>query len=318
MDKNSQIKSAPAAVPAAARDLPPLNALRAFEALGRRGSLLAAATELNVTHGAISKQIKHLEGHLNTTLVTRAGRGVELTDEGKRLMERLTRAFGQINAAMQSLDMGAHEGTITISCMPALASNWLIPKLEQFHALYPKIEIVVMAAHSAGAAEVESLPADLHLLYGRPEWAGNNIRLLTRLTLFPVCSPRIANTQPGLDNVQDLFRYPLIDNPEGTQWRDYFLAHGLDDSAARRLYRFQDFTLCLAAARAGLGIAMGDNVTAAPDLAAGRLVRPFRETLVRQSLAYYIVTRPGRQSASLRAFSDWIEREMQKTATLAP
>lgn len=302
----------------AARDLPPLNALRAFEAVGRRGSLQAAASELNVTHGAVSKQIKHLERRLNTTLMVRAGRGVELTDEGKRLMERLTRAFGQINAAMQSLDLGAHEGTITISCMPALASNWLIPKLEQFHTLYPRIDIMVMAARSDRPAEVEAIRADLHLLYGRPEWVGHDIKLLTRLTLFPVCSARVANTQPGLHNVQDLFRYPLIDNPEGTQWRDYFLAHGLDDSAAHRRYRFQDFTLCLAAARAGLGIAMGDNVTAAPDLAAGRLVRPFRETLVRQSLAYYIVTRPGRQSASLRAFSDWVEREMQKTTALTP
>jgi len=298
------------------RELPPLNALRAFEALGRRGSLSAAADELNVTHGAISKQVKQLERRLSTRLIGRSGRGVELTAEGRRLMERLTRAFGQLDAAMQSLDAGAHEGTITISCMPALASNWLIPKLEQFSTLYPKIDIVVMASSSADASAIDAIRADLHLLYGRPDWPGKEIRLLTQLTLFPVCSPGVANSLPGLNSVQDLFNYPLIDNPEGTQWRDYFLSYGLDDSAARRPYRFQDFTLCLAAARAGLGIAMGDNVNAEPDLAAGRLVRPFRETIRRQSLAYYLVSRPGSQNASLTAFSNWLVTEMQKTAAL--
>jgi LysR family glycine cleavage system transcriptional activator len=298
------------------RELPPLNALRAFEALGQCGSLSAAAERLNVTHGAISKQIKLLEGHLSIQLITRAGRGVELTAEGRRLMDRLTHAFGQLDAALQCLDESSHEGTITIGCMPSLATNWLIPKLEQFSALYPKIDIVVMSTNSADAKAIDAVRADLYLLYGQPDWPGKQVRLLTPLTLFPVCSPGMANSLPGLNSVQDLFNYPLLDNPEGTQWRDYFLAYGLDVSAARRPYRFQDFTLCLAAARAGLGLAMGDNVNAVPDLVSGRLVRPFRETIRRQSLAYYLISRPGIRSASLSAFSNWLIAEMKKTAAL--
>src|SRR5215475_8462700 len=109
-ENNSHIGSLHSRDESAMRELPPLNALRAFEALGQCGSLSGAAERLNVTHGAISKQIKLLEGHLSIQLITRSGRGVELTAEGRRLMDRLTHAFGQLDAAVQCLDESGHEG----------------------------------------------------------------------------------------------------------------------------------------------------------------------------------------------------------------
>ncbi len=295
------------------RDLPSLGALRAFEAVGRRLSFSVAAEELNVTHGAISKQVKMLEQHLGSRLFKRAGRGIELTVEGSRLLHHLTRAFNELDAAVLSLDSEAFEGAVTVNCMPALAANWLIPRLPLFTQQFPNIDLTVLSAASADQRAIDGVDADLHIVYGRPDWPDKKVQLLKQLELFPVCSPRLANASHSLLRVEDLLEHVLIDNPEGTHWRDFFLSHGLDHRQARRSsLRFQDFSHCLAAARCGHGIAMGDNVTTGTDLAAGTLVQPLREAIRRQSLAYYLVSRPGRATASVTAFTNWLVTEMQK------
>lgn len=291
------------------RQLPPLSALRAFEAVGRRKSLTLAAEDLNVTHSAISKQVKALEQHLGLPLIKRLGRGIELTSEGRRLVGQLTKAFDELDSAVLSVDSRTFDDTVTINCMPALAGNWLIPKLPSFTDQYPKVRLTVFSATQATPAINEG--ADVHIIYGRPHWPDKKVILLKQLEIFPVCSPMLAH-KARLNSVADLLDQVLIDSPEGTHWQDFLLSHGLDGNAVQRRLRFQDFSHCLAAARAGHGVAMGDNVTTINDLATGALVRPFREAIRRQSLAYYLIVHPTRVlSASAEAFCNWLITEIQ-------
>jgi len=290
------------------RDLPPLSALRAFETVGRRKSLKLAAEELNVTHGAVSKQVRALEAHLGMPLIKRQGRGIDLTPEGRRMAEQLSKAFDDLDGAVRSADSRAFDETVIINCMPALVANWLLPRLHSFRKQYPKIQLTVYSATQASPQIKEQV--DAHIIYGRPDWPGKRVLLLRRLEIFPICSPKFANSA-RLEKLNDLLNQVLIDNPEETHWQDFLLSHGLDSAAARQKLKFQDFSHCLAAARSGHGIAMGDNVTASSDLAAGTLVRPFREAIKRQSLAYYLITRPnGLMSASAEAFCNWLIMEI--------
>ena len=265
------------------RHLPPLSALRAFEAAGRHGNLSMAARELCVTHGAVSKQVKALEGSLGVQLTRRGARGIELTPEGIRLLPYLVKAFDGLDAAVRSMDRESFEGSLTVACMPGLAATWLIPKLSLFMESYPRVALTLLPPDSIAAQGGHRV--DLEILYGRPDWPDKEVQLLKRLDIFPVCNPRLLEGKP-ITTAADLARHTLIDNPQGTHWRDFFVAQGMDPYAAPHLLRFQDFTHCIAAARAGLGIAMGDNVTTAEDLASGALVRPLRQSVRRQSLAY--------------------------------
>lgn len=293
------------------RTLPPLSALRAFEAAGRRSSLSLAAQELNVTHGAISKHVKTLERSLGFILIKRTSKGIGLTPEGRRLAMHLTKAFDDLGAAVLSMESQIFEGTATISCMPALASTWLIPKLALFTDQYPNISLTILAPDCADPGS--GLTTDLDILYGRPDWPDRKVQLLKKLEIFPVCSPKIVNGPNAVNKVADLNNHVLIDNPEGTHWRDFFVSQGLKRNAAIRTLRFEDFSQCIASARAGHGIAMGDNVTTAGDLATGALVRPLRENIRRQSLAYYVVMPQNREpTSSVRAFSEWLIQEMRK------
>lgn len=292
------------------RQLPSLSALRAFEAAARHGSLSLAAQELQVTPSAVSKQIKALEESVGQGLIKRAGKGIELTLEGRRLMAPLTKAFDALDLAVLSIDGKAFEGSVTVNCMPALAANWLIPRLSQFTENHPNVSVILLSGGHSVAAE----GVDLSIVYGQPNWRDRRVQLLRQLDLFPVCSPKLANGPHEIRKLPDLLYHVLLDDPEGTHWQSFLASHGLDASAAKRTLRFQDFSHCLAAARIGLGVAMGDNITTAGDLATGALIRPLRETIRRQKVAYYLVTSPNRETAaSVHAFSNWLMAEMQRS-----
>lgn len=290
------------------RNLPPLTALRAFEALGRRGSIASAAQELSVTHGAVSKQIKSLEAHLGASLTRREGARVAFTLEGARFFAQISKAFDALEGAARGLQDASFGGQVTISCMPGLVETWLIPHLPRFFAAHPDIDLTILPAASADGPDRE---ADISILYGRPNWNGCRIRLLRRLNIFPVCAPALIDGPTPLRALEDLPLHTLIDDPEGTHWSEFFAARGVEPNTHRKTLRFLDFRHCLAAARAGLGVAMGDDLTAAGDLASGELVRPLRETMRRQSIAYYVVTPQDRAvSPALRIFVDWLTREI--------
>ncbi|RKF16946.1 LysR family transcriptional regulator [Roseovarius spongiae] len=292
------------------RDLPPFSALRAFEAAGRRRNISEAARELYVTHGAISKQVKALEESLGVPLTRRAGRGIELTAKGRQLIPHLTRVLDDLDGALRAITSERFEGELIVSCMPGLAATWLIPKLPLFFESFPDISVTLLSASNE-----QRSAADLEILYGRPEWPDRNIRLLKTLDVFPVCSPRIMNGPEPIRKIDDLYKHVLIDEPGGAHWREFLVAQGRDPSLVRKRLRFEAFNQGILAARDGLGVAIGDGLTMASDLATGRLVRPLPAMVSRRSLAYYLVTVTDQPvTGPMAAFTDWLTSEIQRTA----
>jgi LysR family glycine cleavage system transcriptional activator len=289
------------------RHLPPLNALRAFEAAARHLHLGKAADELSVTHGAISKHIANLENHLGFTLFTRAGNRIVLTERGLKLLAAANAALDQLGYAIARLDGEAVEGELRLSMPPAFAASWLIPRLAKFRQLAPLLRLHILSSN--GVDDALSDDTDLAVRFGKPVWKNCTVRLLAHVRYFPVCSPKLLAQPPGLSTPADLAHHTLLlDDPEGENWRRWLEHAALHDVAPRSTLNFQDFSHILAAARQGLGLCLGDTITAGADLASGTLVRPFEQSV--EDLGAYFVISPPLVSPSARIFSDWLETEM--------
>lgn len=294
--------------------LPPLNALRAFEAVGRNLNLSTAATELNVTPGAISKQLKLLEDHLGRAVSMRGRGGMVLTPEGQALFDQLTRTFDNLSVAVRNVRQGDIAGGVKIVCATAFVTNWLVKKLARFNARYSDILLTIVPPSDANPFRDANV--DLAILFGRPNWPDLNVQLLKQMEFFPVCSPVLLNGPNKVRRSADLKNFTLLDDVERTHWIDWFVLTGQENSSQLRRLCFSDFNHTLAAARAGLGVAMGDNVTVAEDLTTGALVRPLSDTLRPKSKAYYILTPSrGHVSGPAQVFMDWLNSEVQKSTT---
>ncbi len=289
------------------RHLPPLNAIRAFEAAARHLHLGKAADELAVTHGAISKHIANLEDHLGFPLFGRLGNRLSLTERGHKLLQASKAAFDQLGYAIARLDGAVIEGEFTISVPPAFATNWLIPRLDGFRKLVPTLRLYILSSNRAGDALDDD--TDLSVRFGKPMWKNCAVRLIAHVRYFPVCSPRMRAGPPGLTRLPDIARHTLLfDDPEGQNWKRWLDHAGLRDVEPRGVLYFQDFNHILAATREGLGIWLGDPITTGADLAAGTLVRPFEQS-VEDLGAYFLIT-PQLASPGARLFADWLEAKM--------
>lgn len=293
------------------KHLPRLNALRAFEAAGRHLSVSQAARELSVTPGAVSKQIKSLEDDLGVELTRRARDGLALTPEGQDLLDKLSVSFDGLAGAVRGVRQGSVTGRVTIVCMSAFASHWLIPKLSRFMARHATVTLTILPLSKAEPYRAHD--GDAAIVFGHPSWPTMNVRLLKQMEFFPVCSPVLLNRETQIMRTSDLANHVLLDGSDNSHWQDWFADNGHAFPMNARRLHFQDFNHSLAAARAGLGIAMGDNVTAASDLAAGTLVRPLKGSLQPGSGAYYVLTPAGMSpTAPARAFLDWLADEAEK------
>ena len=289
------------------RHLPPLNAVRAFEAAARHLHLGKAADELAVTHGAVSKHIANLEGHLGFPLFTRTGNRLSLTDRGAKLLKAANAALDQLGYAIARLDGAAVEGELRISVPPAFAASWLIPRLAGFRRIAPALRLYVLASNRGN--DVLDDDTDLAVRFGKPVWKNCAIRLIAQVRYFPVCSARLLAGPPGLASLPDLARHTLLfDDPEGENWKRWLDHAGLRDVEPREVLYFQDFNHVLAATREGLGVCLGDPITTGTDLAAGTLVRPFEQSV--EELGAYFVIMPQLASPGARIFAEWLEAEM--------
>lgn len=286
--------------------LPPLNPLRAFEATARHGSLSKAAAELNVTHGAVSHQIKALEQALGTKLFERAGPRLKTTPHGAELLPAVSSAFDGIAAATQRLTRPASSGVLSLSCVPALLSLWLIPRLGAFMAQYPDISLRLTGSNDP--ADIRSPDLDLCLLYGDGSWGDCWMRKWSGLELFPVVSPTLVNNRP-LRAIRDLADHVLLHGDDGREWHTWLAAADALDLERGRRHRFDDARLSIEAALYGHGVALGDTVTASGLLARGALVAPFGLTVPAVD-DFYVVCRNEMKSAPIvRVFIDWLFAE---------
>lgn len=296
--------------------LPPLNPLRAFEAAARRGSVSAAARELNVTHGAISHQIRALEDALKTVLFERGGKRLKLTSQGALLLPAVTEAFGGIAAATALMKRPATSGALTITCVPALLSFWIIPRLNRFTDQYPGIKLSLVASNDP--AEVFSPDVDVAILYGDGNWPDCWTRLWSHLRLFPIASPTLLNSRP-LRSVRDLSDHTLLHGDrDGREWNAWFAAADAIDQVRGPQHFMSDARLSTEAAIHGQGIALGDTITAASLIARGELVVPF-DLSVPANDAFYVASRQEVRAAPIvKVFIDWLFATLEQDSLPEP
>jgi LysR family glycine cleavage system transcriptional activator len=268
------------------RRLPPLNAVRAFEAAARHGSFLLAARELRVTPGAISHQVKVLEGFLGVRLFHRLQRGIVPTDAGLNYLTGTRDAFDRLATATEQLAIGSRTRTLRISALPAFAAKWLVPRLQQFQEQHPEIDVRLAA--DADIVDFVTRDYDVGLRYTDGRHPGLRVELLLEEEIFPVCSPSLLQGPRTLRRPADLAGQTLLfDVHWQDDWRLWLGALGLNDLQPRQESRFTLYSMALDAAIRGGGVLIGHSAMIADDLAAGRLVAPFAER-VPAPHAYYL------------------------------
>jgi LysR family glycine cleavage system transcriptional activator len=284
--------------------LPPLNPLRAFEATARRGSVSAAARELNVTHGAVSHQIKALEESLGVSLFERGTRRLKLTSEGALLLPAVTQAFGEIAAATAQMKRPATSGELTINCVPALLSFWIVPRLNSFTEQFPGVRLKLAASNDP--AHLRSPDVDVCILYGDGNWPDAWARLWSNLQLFPVASPTLLNSRP-LRSIRDLEDHVILHGDcEGREWNTWLAAADAADLPRRRQHYMGDARFSTEGALHGQGVALGDTITASNLIAKGELIVPF-DLSVPANDAFYVACRQAMRSTPIvKVFIDWL------------
>ena len=222
--------------------LPPMQALRAFEAAASTGSLTRAAEALHLTHGAISHQIKALEADLGVRLVERAGRGIRLTDEGQRFANRVRTAFAELADAVREMTDHANPRQLRVSVIPSFAARWLLPRMGRFLAAHPDIDLDVRA--NLALADFHREDTDVAIRYGFGDWPGLVAEHLFDEIFFPVCSPRYANGKLPA-RPADLAHHLLL-RSDSEFWKPWFEAAGLDwpEPVARDRYSTTRRTCC--------------------------------------------------------------------------
>ena len=295
--------------------LPPLNPLRAFEATARRGSVSAAARELNVTHGAVSHQITALEESRGVALFERGGKRLKLTPQAALLLPVVSQAFGDIAAATALMKRPATSGELTITCVPALLSFWLIPRLNRFTEQYPDVRLTLIAANDP--ARLHAPEVDVCILYGDGNWADCWARLWSNLQLFPIASPTLINSRP-LRSIRDLGDHTLLHGDDGREWNTWLAAADAGDLSRGQQYFMSDARLSTEAALHGQGIALGDPITAGNLIARGELIVPFDLTVPAND-AFYVACRPALRAAPIvKVFIDWLFASLEADSLPEP
>ena len=299
------------------RRLPPLNALRVFEAAARHLSFTRAAAELHVTQAAVSHQVKALEDWVGQPLFRRLNRAIELTDAGARYLPALTAALDQIAEATARVAGDPGDRVLTISTLPSLAARWLVMRLARFEAAHPDLDVRVQS--SAALVDFARQDVDLAIRYGRGSWPGLQCVRLVSETVFPVCSPELLRTGPPLRSPADLRHHTLIHDDFAIGWAEWLRAQGVEGVDPTRGPWFTDSALALQLAVEGRGVVLARSVIAGDDLAAGRLVRPFGNTAETEIGSYWLVAPTSHfRRAKVAAFRDWIMSEMGTAPNSAP
>jgi LysR family glycine cleavage system transcriptional activator len=297
------------------RPLPPLNALRAFEATARNLSFSKAAEELHVTPAALSHQIRGLEDMLGLKLFHRRARAIELTDAGRLIYPGIRTGFESIREAVERLDRNFKDNVLVVSSSPGLTAKWLVPRLYKFLALHPEIETRITA--SIAFANFTSDDVDIGIRLNSGAHPDLYVEKLSDEWLLPLCSPRLLDGEHPLREPRDIKNFPLIqvDLPGIVPtWADWMRMAGVDGIDTTRGLRLNVADHALDAASEGMGVVLAYKIVASRDIALGRLVVPFGPEIQLPGRAYHFVCAKGQEKrAPLKAFRDWIFAEMQET-----
>lgn len=284
--------------------LPPLNALRVFDAAARHLSFTKAAEELFVTQAAVSHQIKSLEDFLGLKLFRRRNRSLLLTEEGQSYYLDIKEIFSSINEATRKLQARSAKGALTVSLPPSFAIQWLVPRLSSFNSTYPGIDVRIQAIDR----EEEKLAddVDVAIFYGRGNWPGMRTERLYAEYLLPVCSPSLLMGDHALKVPGDLAYHTLLHDTSRRDWLAYTRQLGLQHINVQQGPIFSHSAMVVQAAVHGQGIALVNNVMAQTEIEAGRLVCPFNDVLVSKNAFYLVCHDSQAELGKIAAFRQWI------------
>lgn len=278
--------------------LPPIEALQAFMAAFRLGSLSAAAAELGVTHGAVSRRIHAVETWLGARLFDRHGRGVAATPVGENFARRVERALSQISALRSDIAATNRAAPIRLSVLPSFARLWLVPRLARLEGEPADLSIRVIPEHRM--ASLERREADIAIRFGLGEWPGAEAHRLMREVRVAVAVPEIA---ARLRNPADVLAERLLHDDDGSDWRVWCRAAGQPFRPAGGERRFDDYDLVLLAAQSGLGVAIARRPLADEAILSGHLaIVP--GPAVKRAEGHFVVTRSGETRANILKLRD--------------
>ncbi|KEQ02355.1 LysR substrate-binding domain-containing protein [Pseudorhizobium pelagicum] len=290
-----------------------LNGLRALEAVGRLGSLQAAADEMGVTIGAVSQQVIKAEAQLGRPIFQRLPKGMVPVAAARPLLAGLTEGFQSLSHAV-TLGRQTDETLLTISVAPVFAARFLVHRLDRFSRRHPDIRLRIDA--TTALADLGAGDVDLGIRVGRGSWPGVDAELLMMQRVFPVVAPALAET---LREPADILKLPaIIDGPAMFSWDVWLKEAGLAGAEMATRHVFNDASLCLDATMAGQGVMLAWQTLAGFALEQGRLVKPF-QLEAPTGMGHYLVTRSGsRPPAKVRAFRDWLREEMLTVDRVRP
>lgn len=296
------------------RQLPPLTAIRAFEAAARHLSFNQAAEELNVTPSAVSHQVKTLEEHFGVKLFNRLPRQVSLTPEGRDFLPGVTAALDELDAASRRLARHSADAPLNLGVASTFATGWLIPHLTDFHDEHPQIDVRLSLTPITRQVDFAGSDTDVIIMYGTGDaWPGLKVRQLMSEQLVPVCSPDLLKGEHPLKKPEDLRHATLLHViPRMGQWRNWLHIAAVKDIDWKRGLRFQSTPLALQAAIAGAGVAIANRRFLEKDLEEGRLVVPFEIDLPSDSGYFLIYPQESGDDPRIRAFREWLLKRLEE------
>jgi LysR family transcriptional regulator, glycine cleavage system transcriptional activator len=293
------------------RRLPPLNALRAFEAAARLGSIKDAAEELAVTPGAVSQQIALLEDRIGTSLFRRLNRALELTEAGRSYFSPVRAAFRQLEEATRRVTAISDGRVLTVSAPPAFAASWLVARLGDFQLRHPGVDLRVVT--SRALADFETGGIDVAIRHGLGRWKGLHAERVAAVRLIPVCSKTLLRGHPTPTRAEDLAVLPLLHDADRQDWALWFQAHGVHPIPKEALSgpSLDDQMLLIQAAVSGQGVALATEILAQPELARRALVKAI-DLAWPQEFAYWLVyPNATADQPKIIAFRQWVLAQVE-------
>jgi LysR family glycine cleavage system transcriptional activator len=295
-----------------ARNLPPLNPLKAFEVAARHLSFTKAADELFVTPSAVSHQVKTLEEHLNIVLFVREAKGLMLTAAGRAYLPAVQQAFQVLTDATRQLNAELAP-VLRVDIPPTFAAKWLIPRLDRFVRAHPEIDIRVST--NSGTPDFTRDDYDVAIRFGRGRYPDLHSELCLSVNVFPVCSPALLQGPNAIREPSDLRQHTLLHDAStysdghNPAWADWLAYVGVTDVDASRGLSFTPSHLVIGAAIDGLGVALVKDTWVEQDLLAGRLVRPFGVAMPVESAYYMVFPLHRANDVRIATFVDWVRSE---------
>lgn len=297
----------------------PLNALRVFEAAGRNLSFVRASEELSVSAAAVSQQVKTLESFLGQPLFRRQPNGLLLTESGQLLLAELGEVFLSLDKAIARVVDHDSRGSLTLSVAPTFAVMWLIPRLQNFYALHPDIDVRISTGLNLIDFQRDDFDAAIRL--GSGNWFGLEAIKLFDETVTPMCSPRLLEGPDAIKTPSDLSKHVLLHNhsmdydPDAPTWASWLAAAGVHGVDVDRGTHFSLPDHGLQASIDGAGVVLGWERLSERDLEAGRVVAPFDLSLSLGNNFYLAYPESYSRRPNIGAFRDWLMGELKDGAS---